>query len=71
VLLIEAPSSATKSNAPSLDAQTKETISTQLKRLHSESGLDEKEGLKRLARESGRSKSELYRELQRERAKCR
>ena len=48
---------------------TGENISDRVNRLHSKSGLDEKEALKRLARESGKSKSELYRELQRERAK--
>ena len=69
VLLIEAPASSTGSGAPHLASETWESISDQVKRLQSESGLDEKEALKRLARESGKSKSELYRELQRERAK--
>ena len=71
VLLIEAPAKTTKPGAPHLDSETWETISNQVTRLQSESGLDEKEALKRLARESGKSKSELYRELQRERAKRR
>jgi|KBSMisStaDraftv2_1062788.scaffolds.fasta_scaffold08578_5 16S rRNA (cytidine1402-2'-O)-methyltransferase len=76
VLLIEAPASTAKSGAPHLDSEMWDaksvihrSISDQVKRLQSESGLDEKEALKRLARESGKSKSELYRELQRERAK--
>jgi 16S rRNA (cytidine1402-2'-O)-methyltransferase len=69
-LLIEAPpQSATKSGAPGLDSQTRESISAKIARLQSELGLDEKEALKRLARELGQSKSELYRELQRERAR--
>ncbi len=66
-LLIEAPpQSAAKSG---LDSQARESISTKIARLQSESNLDEKEALKRLARELGQSKSELYRELQRERAR--
>ena len=69
VLLIEAPSNA--AGPSSLHSQERETISNQVKRLQSESGINEKEALKRLARESGKSKSELYRELQRERAKRR
>ena len=76
VLLIEAPSFRKGLGGPGLDSQTqdgnsgaRESISAGIKRLQSETGLDEKEALKRLARESGRSKSELYRELQRERAR--
>jgi 16S rRNA (cytidine1402-2'-O)-methyltransferase len=72
VLLIEAPASTTKlggGDAGPSPLGTGESISDQVKRLVSESGLDEKEALKRLARASGKSKSELYRELQRERAK--
>lgn len=76
VLLIEAPL-RTALDAPGLphlevskgSSQVKESLSSRLSRLQSESGLDEKEALKRLARESGVSKSELYRELQRERAR--
>ena len=69
-LLIEAPPrSAAKSDAVSVDSQTRESISAKIARLQSESNLDEKEALKRLARELGQSKSELYRELQRERAR--
>ena len=71
VLLIEAPAKTKKPGAPHLDSEMRETISNQVARLHSESGIDEKEALKRLAKESGKSKSELYRELQRERAKRR
>jgi 16S rRNA (cytidine1402-2'-O)-methyltransferase len=71
VLLIEVLSRINKSGAPHLDSEMWESISTQITRLQSESGLDEKEALKRLARESGKSKSELYRELQRQRAKRR
>lgn len=71
VLLIEAPAETTKPGAPHFDSEMRETISNQVARLHSESGIDEKEALKRLAKESGKSKSELYRELQRERAKRR
>jgi 16S rRNA (cytidine1402-2'-O)-methyltransferase len=48
---------------------TRESVSTRVARLQSESGIDEKEALKRLARELGQSKSEVYRELQRERAR--
>jgi 16S rRNA (cytidine1402-2'-O)-methyltransferase len=72
VLLIEAPASTTKLDGGALGSSplgSGASISDQVKRLQSESGLDEKEALKRLARESGKSKSELYRELQRERAK--
>ncbi len=72
VLLIEAPKSgASVLGSASSDEKPapRETISTLVKRLQSESGVDEKEALKRLAREFGKSKSELYRELQRERAK--
>jgi len=70
VLLIEAPpKSATKSGAPGLDSQARESVSARVSRLQTESGIDEKEALKRLARELGQSKSELYRELQRERAR--
>jgi len=71
VLLIEAPttSGAVLSGEKGLLNGTGESISDQVKRLQTESNLDEKEALKRLARESGKSKSELYRELQRERAK--
>ena len=69
VLLIEAPSNF--AGTASLDQQKRESISAQVKRLQSQSGIDEKDALKRLARESGISKSELYRELQRERAKRR
>ena len=72
VLLIEAPAIATALGAPGPPhLRTAESISERLKRLQSESNLDEKEALKRLARDSGKSKSELYRELQRERAKRR
>jgi 16S rRNA (cytidine1402-2'-O)-methyltransferase len=79
VLLIAAPANVTGLGAPGLlplatrDGSTnvKESLSSRLARLQSESGLDEKEALKRLARESGVSKSELYRELQRERARRR
>lgn len=66
-LLIEVP--AKHLGAPGLASETRESISTKIARLQSESNLDEKEALKRLARELGQSKSELYRELQRERAK--
>lgn len=70
VLLIELSPHSNHVGAPGRSPLgTRETISTQLQRLQSESNLDEKEALKRLARESGKSKSELYRELQRERAK--
>jgi len=70
VVLIEAPASTTTLNAAgSSHLRTGESISDQIKRLQTESNLDEKEALKRLARESGKSKSELYRELQRERAR--
>lgn len=71
VLLIELSPQTSKSGAPHLDPEMRESISTQITRLQSEFNLDEKEALKRLARESGKSKSELYRELQRERAKRR
>jgi 16S rRNA (cytidine1402-2'-O)-methyltransferase len=75
VLLIEAPIS-TKAGTQGLshletcdnNSGPRESLSSRLARLQSESGLDEKDALKRLARESGVSKSELYRELQRERA---
>jgi 16S rRNA (cytidine1402-2'-O)-methyltransferase len=66
VLLIEAPSSA--AGASTSESQKRVSISNQLERFQSESGIDEKEALKRLARETGKSKSELYRELQREKA---
>jgi 16S rRNA (cytidine1402-2'-O)-methyltransferase len=46
-----------------------ETVTGQVARLMTESGIEEKEALKRLARERGLAKSELYRELQRERAR--
>ena len=70
VVLIEAPASTTTLNAAgSSHLRMGESISDQIKRLQTESNLDEKEALKRLARESGKSKSELYRELQRERAR--
>jgi 16S rRNA (cytidine1402-2'-O)-methyltransferase len=72
VLLIEAPANTTTSGAGAPGPShlgTGESISDQIKRLQTESNLDEKEALKRLARESGKSKSELYRELQRQRAK--
>ena len=72
VLLLELPPNTNKSGAPGLPPlETWVSISDQIKRLQSESNLDEKEALKRLARKSGKSKSELYRELQRERAKRR
>ena len=71
VLLIEAPASTTRLGAPGLASETWDSLSDRVKRLQTESNLDEKEALKRLARESGKSKSELYRELQRERAKRR
>jgi 16S rRNA (cytidine1402-2'-O)-methyltransferase len=71
VLLVEVgapvPSVGTSEGAPAV----RETISSRIARLQSESGIDEKEALKRLARELCQSKSELYRELQRERAKRR
>ena len=70
VLLIEAPG-ATKTGAPGLASEARNSVSDQLTRLQSVFNLDEKEALKRLAREYGKSKSELYRELQRERAKRR
>ncbi len=70
VLLIELSSHANRPGAP-LGSETFDSISDQIKRIQSESNLDEKEALKRLARESGKSKSELYRELQRERARRR
>ena len=81
VLLIEAPASRKLGvpgpGAPALlhsetwdgSPNVRESLSSRLARLQSESGLDEKDALKRLARESGVSKSELYRELQRERAR--
>jgi len=69
VLLIEAPASTTRLGAPGLASETWDSLSDRVKRLQTESNLDEKEALKRLARESGKSKSELYRELQRQRAK--
>jgi 16S rRNA (cytidine1402-2'-O)-methyltransferase len=70
VVLIEAPTSTTTLGAAGLPhLGTGESISDQIKRLQTESNLDQKEALKRLARESGKSKSELYRELQRERAR--
>jgi len=71
VLLIESPANSTKSGAAGLAPESRAKISDQVKRLQTESGIDEKEALKRLARETGKSKSELYRELQRERAKRR
>ena len=72
VLLLELSAHTNKSGAPGPSPLgTGESISAQINRLQSKSGLDEKEALKRLARESGKSKSELYRELQRERAKRR
>jgi len=81
VLLIEAPERQTSAKAsggpgPSVgtgeaSSPARESISSRVSRLQSESGLDEKEALKRLARELGQSKSELYRELQRERARRR
>jgi len=72
VLLLELPPNTRRSGATCLPPlETWVSISDQIKRLQSESNLDEKEALKRLARESGKSKSELYRELQRERAKRR
>jgi 16S rRNA (cytidine1402-2'-O)-methyltransferase len=71
VLLIEALETGKKAGNSNLDSPTRESISTQVQRLQTESGFDEKEALKRLARESGKSKSELYRELQRERARRR
>jgi len=71
VLLIELSPDTNKLDAPRLASEMRESISDQISRLQSESGLDEKEALKRLARESGKSKSEVYRELQRERAKRR
>jgi 16S rRNA (cytidine1402-2'-O)-methyltransferase len=69
VLLLEAPSSTTSGALGPSHSGPRESISDQVKRLQSESNLDEKEALKRLARETGKSKSELYRELQRQRAK--
>jgi 16S rRNA (cytidine1402-2'-O)-methyltransferase len=69
VLLLEAPSSTTSGALDPSHSGPRESISDQVKRLQSESNLDEKEALKRLARETGKSKSELYRELQRQRAK--
>ena len=69
VLLIDAPGNAMKGGTSNLSSQIRESISTQLQRVQSESGIDQKEALKLLARESGKSKSELYRELQRERAR--
>jgi 16S rRNA (cytidine1402-2'-O)-methyltransferase len=71
VLLIEAPAKTGRPGALHLGSEMWVNISDQLKRLQSESNLDEKEALKRLARELGKSKSELYRELQRERARRR
>ena len=70
-LLIEVPAQTSSSGAASNSAAARETISTRVNRMQSESGIDEKEALKRLARELGRSKSEVYRELQRERARKR
>jgi 16S rRNA (cytidine1402-2'-O)-methyltransferase len=75
VLLIEAPTSTKGAPGPSLlgtweePSGPRESISSRVARLQSESGIDEKEALKRLARELGQSKSEVYRELQRERAR--
>ncbi|MGO9438072.1 MAG: 16S rRNA (cytidine(1402)-2'-O)-methyltransferase [Terracidiphilus sp.] len=77
VLLVEAPAkSASTMGAPGPcvgagegTPPARESISTRVARLQSESSIDEKEALKRLARELGQSKSELYRELQRERAR--
>jgi 16S rRNA (cytidine1402-2'-O)-methyltransferase len=79
VLLIElgVPGhSSTNPGAPGLASETgegspqpRQSIATQVARLQSESGIDEKEALKRIARSLGQSKSEVYRELQRERAK--
>jgi 16S rRNA (cytidine1402-2'-O)-methyltransferase len=66
-LLVEAPASGPASSAGT--AATKESIDARVRRMQSESAIDEKEALKRLARELGQSKSELYRELQRERGR--
>ena len=76
VLLIAAPArtagtSAMGAPGPNAGTREKESLSSRVSRLQSESGIDEKEALKRLARELGQSKSELYRELQRERARRR
>jgi 16S rRNA (cytidine1402-2'-O)-methyltransferase len=74
VLLIEAPVGApglSQLGTGDEPVKARESLTSRLARLQSESGLDEKEALKRLARESGVSKSELYRELQRERARLR
>ena len=57
--------------APGLASEIRESIGQRTAKIHSESGVDEKEALKRLARELGQSKSDLYRELQRERARRR
>lgn len=65
-LLIQAPAAG----APGLShLETGESLTDQIDRMQSESGIDEKEALKRLARELNRSKSDLYRELQRQRAR--
>jgi len=66
-LLVEAPVRAPASSGS--PAEARETLTARLRRMQSESGLDEKDALKRLARELGQSKSEVYRELQRERAR--
>jgi 16S rRNA (cytidine1402-2'-O)-methyltransferase len=67
-LIVEAPGKSSRQMDIWTASAVPEKIASQVKRLQTETGVDEKEALKRLARELGRSKSELYRELQRERA---